>query len=97
MNTVSIVTLVSTACAIIGVVCAVLGYQKGVKKDSQDTGKVSGVMLSDIGYIKGGIDDIKHKQEKSDDRHIELCERVTAVESSASQAHKRIDRIENKD
>jgi len=54
-------------------------------------------MLSDIGYIKGGIDDIKHKQEKSDDRHIELCERVTAVESSASQAHKRIDRIENKE
>ncbi len=37
-------------------------------------------MASDIGYIKAGIDDLKRKQEKSEERHIEVITRLTAVE-----------------
>jgi len=87
---IAIIGCVSTVLAIVG---AILAYNKGLKKD----GQASGTLLSDIGYIKGGIDDIKRKQEKADDRHTELCERMTAVEASAKQAHLRIDRIENKE
>jgi hypothetical protein len=43
------------------------------------------------------VDDIKRKQEKQDERHVELISRVTAVEQSAKQAHHRIDRLEGKD
>ncbi len=59
-------------------------------------GTVNGVtytfsLKSDIGYIKAGIDDLKKQQEKSDERYVNLVCKVAEVESSAKQAHKRID------
>lgn len=50
--------------------------------------------MSDIGYIKAGIDDLKRKQEAAELRHFALAERITKVEESSKQAHKRIDRLE---
>lgn len=50
--------------------------------------------MSDIGYIKAGIDNRKHKQETAELRHFALVERITKVEESSKQAHLRIDRIE---
>lgn len=52
------------------------------------------MVLTELGYIKSGVDDIKRKQEKQDEQHIEVVSRLTAVESSAKQAHKRIDAVE---
>ncbi|NLK40370.1 MAG: hypothetical protein GX303_09070 [Clostridiales bacterium] len=42
------------------------------------------------------MDDIKRKQEKQEQQHIEVISRLTAVEASAKQAHKRIDTIEGR-
>ena len=58
--------------------------------------KNSGTLLSDIGYIKSGVDDLKRKQETSELRHYALVERVTKVEESAKSAQHRIDKIEGK-
>jgi hypothetical protein len=81
----------------IGLVCTVAAsyasYQKGLKKESKDDGKENGVLMSDIGYIKAGVDDLKRKQETSETRHYALAERVTKVEESAKQAHLRINEI----
>ena len=87
-NTITIISCIGTVIAIIS---AIIAYNKGLKKD----GTATGTLMSDVGYIKSGVDDLKRKQEKSEERHFLLAERVTAVEQSASQAHKRIDRIEN--
>lgn len=73
-----------------------LGYDKGKKKECKDDGKNSGTLLSDIGYIKSGVDDLKRKQETSELRHYALVERVTKVEESAKSAQHRIDKIEGK-
>jgi hypothetical protein len=59
-------------------------------------GKADGVVLTEIGYIKAGIDDIKRKQDRQDELYIKIAERLTAVEASAKQAHHRIDRLEGK-
>jgi transposase len=48
-------------------------------------------------YIKSGIDDIKKKQEKQDEQHIEIVSRLCSVEASAKQAHKRIDSLEGRE
>lgn len=87
--------------AIIGVLGTILGgilsyaaFHRNSKKDSEEEGKSSGTMLTEIGYIKGGIDRIERKQDAQDERYISMAERVTAVESSAKQAHHRIDRLE---
>jgi hypothetical protein len=90
MQTESIIALVGVVAAIFGIVFGYLGYQRGLKKDSAQ----NGALMSDIGYIKAGIDDLKRKQETYETRHFALVERVTKVEESTKQAHKRIDRLE---
>ena len=54
--------------AIIGVLGTILGgvlsyaaFHRNSKKDSEEEGKSSGTMLTEIGYIKGGIDRIERK------------------------------------
>jgi len=69
-----------------GICFAFAAYKAGLKKD----GSTNGTLMSDVGYIKSGVDDLKRKQEQSDTRHYALSERVTAVEV-------RVDRIENKE
>lgn len=81
----------------IGVFCSFLfgyiGYRNGLKKESTENGKNDGVLMSDIGYIKSGVDDLKRKQEMSEARHYGLADRVSKTEESVSYAHKRIDEI----
>lgn len=87
--------------AIIGVLGTILGgvlsyaaFHRNSKKDSESEGKEAGTMLTEIGYIKGGIDRIERKQDAQDARYIGMAERMSAVESSAKSAHHRIDRLE---
>lgn len=90
--------------AIIGVVGTILGgvlsyaaFHRNSKKDSESEGKEAGTMLTEIGYIKGGIDRIERKQDAQDARYIGMAERMSAVESSAKSAHHRIDRLEGRE
>lgn len=53
--------------------------------------------ITEIGYIKGGIDRIERKQDAQDARYIGMAERMSAVESSAKSAHHRIDRLEGRE
>lgn len=85
----SVLNIVSVAIGIIGVI---YGIYQGV----HNTGSHDGSLVSDVGYIKGGVDDIKRKQEKQDEQHILVVERLASVESSAKQAHHRIDALEEK-
>ena len=92
----SALSVVSTLCAIIFGYAA---FNRNRKKDDTESGEKNGTVLSEIGYIKSGVDDIKRKQdkfeEKSEAQHLEVITRLTSVEASAKQAHKRIDRLEN--
>lgn len=94
------VAVMSTMLGVLGSCCAIaFGYatfKRNRKADDENEGKESGTILTEIGYIKAGVDDIKRKQEKQDERHLEIITRVTAVEQSAKQAHHRIDRLEGK-
>lgn len=89
--------------AIIGIIVGVAGAVFGLvtffrnkKSDDAAGGKKDGIVLTELGYIKSGVDDIKRKQEKQDEEYVGVISRLTAVEESAKQAHKRIDRLEDK-
>ena len=86
--------IIGAACTIVGVLLSYAAFARNSKKDSEASGKESETVLTEIGYIKGGVDRIERKQDEQDARYITMAERVTAVESSAKQAHKRIDRLE---
>lgn len=96
-------TTVGLICSVTSIISAILGFllsyftlQRSKKKDDTAEGQNKGEMMSDIRYIKSGIDDLK--RETADQRKTvnELGERVTRVEESVKQALKRIDGIENK-
>lgn len=94
------IEIFTTAFGVLGTGCAIFfglaAFRRNSKSDDAAEGKKDGVLLTEIGYVKAGIDDIKRKQEKEDDRHVQVVARLTAVEASAKQAHHRLDSLENK-
>lgn len=84
---------------VVGVAGAVFGcvtFFRNKKSDDAADGKKDGIVLTELGYIKSGVDDIKRKQEKQDERNEAFTSRLVAVEESAKQAHKRIDTLEGR-
>ena len=71
---------------------AYLAFSRNKKADDSSEGKQSGIILTEIGYIKGGIDDIKMEQREQRKVNTEVYSRFSAVEASSNSAHKRIDR-----
>lgn len=90
------VTFISVLAAIAGVVFGLIAFFRNRKQDNTDEGKRTGAIMSELGYIKSGVDDVKRKQEKSDETIMGFMRDLTAVQESAKQAHKRIDTIEER-
>ena len=76
-----------------GIAFGLATYFRNKKHDDTEEGAKSGTILSDIGYIKAGVDDIKSEQKEQRKTNIEVVARLTAVEESTTQAHKRIDEL----
>lgn len=89
---------VLTAISAIATVCAIVfGYIAFVRnrdKDKECDAKTDATVLTEIGYIKSNTDEIKAEQKEQRKTNIEFISRLTAVEASAKQAHKRIDTLE---
>lgn len=101
MQPATILTLAVAAC---GVLLSFLTYQSGVKKGSCADGEKSGVLISDVGYIKSSVDTLNKKLENQDAKHDKFkddtTDKLSSVKSdisdiraSAASAHKRIDEL----
>ncbi len=86
--------LIGTVGTLVGILFGYLGWRQDDKKELQADAAGSGELRSDINYIKRGIDDIRVDMKVQEKRVTELAERVTRVEESTKQAHKRIDKLE---
>ncbi len=78
---------------LLSIVIAITSIRKGQKNE----GAATGTLISDVGYIKAGIEDIKCEQRESNDKIAKLTERVTLCEASTKSAHKRLDDHVNKE
>lgn len=65
----------------LGLAVSVGTFFLGRISSARTSGKEYGVMLTEIGYIKSGVDDMKKKMERFESRSLELAERVTALEA----------------
>lgn len=77
-----------------GLVFGIISAVRNKKTDDTKEAKEDGIILTELGYIKSGVDDIKHKQEEQEKQNLDFVRHLTAVEESAKQAHKRIDKLE---
>lgn len=88
---------------IVGIVCTLVGaaityatFSRNKSKDDKSEGREDGAILTELGYIKGGIDDLKAENREQRKTNTEFISRLTAVEASTKQAHHRIDRLEGR-
>lgn len=62
-------------------------------KDAKKEGQDDGALKADIAYIKRRVDDVLLEQRETNKTLDAHAERITRVEESTKQAHKRIDEI----
>lgn len=79
--------------AVVSMTIALLSLSRSKRKDTEKDGKNEGVMASDIGYIKAGVDDLKNENRETRKELQGMTERITRCEESAKQAHRRIDSL----
>lgn len=91
---------VTTISAVIGIVGAISGvalgwsgYARTHNNKTRKDAEHDAILRTDMDYIKRGVDDIKLEQKMQHNEMNELSERVTRIEESTKQAHKRIDGI----
>lgn len=86
---------------VISLILAVLGFQlnkqkqqlehqKDVRAETREDAKIQ----AQLDYIGRGVDDIRIDLKANEKQIAHLGERVTRVEESSKQAHKRLDNIE---
>lgn len=78
---------ISVLIALVGLALSAATFFLGRMTSARNSGQENGVMLTEIGYIKSGIDDMKKKMETADRRYIDLAERVTALEEKVEIYH----------
>ena len=88
--------LISVVAAISGLILGWSGRTRSFRQDIIQEAGADALQRADVDYIKRGVDDIRLEQRVQAQRVDALSERVTRVEESAKQAHKRIDRKEDK-
>ena len=84
-------------CTVLGVALSLGAWMRNKSKDDRSDGRQSGQMLTELGYIKSGIDDIKTEQREQRKINTETATELAAVKASAKQAHLRIDRLEGRE
>lgn len=85
--------IISVTAAISGIVLGWVGKTKAFKAEVVQEATADASLHTDVSYIKRGIDDIKVDVRIQGQRMDGFAERLTRVEESAKQAHKRIDEM----
>ena len=85
-----VLTIISVLGTLSSILFAYLAFKNNEKKFNKVEGKNEGVVLSEIGYIKSSIDRIEKSLSHLEERYDDLSNRLTKVEESTKNAHKRI-------
>lgn len=83
--------------SVLGLIIAYQGFQLNKTKSIKSDGRESAELKAELGYIRKGVDDIRIDLKANEKQMVALGERVTRVEESAKQAHKRLDTLEKED
>ena len=78
----------TVAIAVAGLAVSVGTFFIGRTTAAKNSGKEYGVMLTEIGYIKSGVDDMKRKMESMEKSYHNLEGRVARLEERVNIYHK---------
>ncbi|MDR2047440.1 MAG: hypothetical protein LBP79_06075 [Clostridiales bacterium] len=90
METITIILAVLTP------LCTIAAFLFARGDATRKKGREDGEILNEVKTTRRMVEDIKASYDKLDAKFDSLTERVTRVEESAKQSHKRIDEIKTK-
>ncbi|WP_301170999.1 hypothetical protein [Brevibacillus nitrificans] len=93
MDIVALAPFITVVAALNGIALGWMGRSRKMNQDLERRASADAFQRADVEYIKRGVDDIRLEQNSQGKRIDELTERVTRVEESVKQAHKRLDRL----
>lgn len=79
---------------IAAIVFGFVAFMRNTRQDSRIDAKQEGVILTELGYIKSGVDDIKQEQREQRKINSEVNSKISKNEAAIARAHARIDRLE---
>jgi hypothetical protein len=80
--------------AVGGLLLSYLTYQFNKVKETKSESRQDAKIQAQLDYIGKGVDDIRIDLKANERQMVALGERVTRVEESTKQAHKRLDTVE---
>ena len=86
--------IIGAVVGVIGMVVGLVSTIRNKKIDDKTEGKKDGIILTELGYIKAGVDDMKRDTREFRTEIQEIHDRVIRNEESCKQAHKRIDSLQ---
>ena len=86
--------VIALLAAVSGIVLGWMGGTKTFKDEIAQEAGADASLHTDMSYIKRGMDNIQMDLRTQSQRMDGLSERITRLEESSKQAHKRIDRLE---
>lgn len=96
-------TILTIVFGTVGMIVGIVGIYQAFKSSSHEINREiraesqdEGTMRTDVVYIKRRIDDVLLEQKDTNKTLSEHSERLTRVEESSKQAHKRIDGLEDR-
>ena len=89
--------VISVVGTLVAIVCSVWAVIRNRDADKEKNNKADATVLTEIGYIKANTDEIKQEQKEQRKTNTEVLTRLTSVEASAAQAHRRLDVIEGRE
>jgi len=92
-----LIAIISTIISATAVIISALSFSRYCKKDEQNKANSLTRIETKTDDIKGDVSEIKIDIKSQEKKFLEVFERLTAVESSAKQAHHRIDKLEGKE
>ncbi|MNC07072.1 hypothetical protein D3C75_546020 [compost metagenome] len=90
-------TLIGMIGVVSGVMLGWMGRTRSSKQDTVQQASSGAALRADVDYIKRGVDETRLELKAQGQRYDMLSERVTRIEESSKQAHKRLDRIESRE
>lgn len=86
--------VVGVVTGLAGMFCAIIVASRNKKKDDKTEGKEDGVLMTEIGYIKKGVDGIEQKFEKLENQYIDLAMQLAEMKGDIKRFNKRIETLE---
>lgn len=88
--TIEVGVLISVLSVVIAGLTFSLNKSKTIKSDGQESAE----LRAELGYIRRGVENIQIDLKANERQITALGERVTRIEESSKQAHKRLDNLE---